>query len=155
MELHSLGLSLRMYPELHSLRKYLDRKGFEFKHACKQLRTERKARKQANQNLKDALQAQGILQSIAQGVQDSVHGKIAAVVSKCLTAVFDDAYEFKIAFVRKRGKTEAKISFVRDGLELDPITETSGGVCDMAIFASRISSNPNGCSEKEEVPVIG
>lgn len=80
-----------------------------------------------------------VVQNVAQAVQQKVHTKIAGVVSKCLSAVFDDAYEFVIHFDKKRGKTEARPVFVRNGNELDPLDGVGGGVLDVAAFALRVA----------------
>lgn len=79
-------------------------------------------------------------QRIAQALQQSAHEQIARVVSSCLSAVFDDPYEFRIRFDCKRGRTEARLAFVRDGLELDdPLGEVGGGVVDVAALALRLA----------------
>lgn len=84
--------------------------------------------------------AQQIVQSIAQTIQQQVHQQIATVVTRCLTAVFDEPYEFSIQFVQKRGKTEAQLQFTRDGLVLDdPLNEVGGGVIDVAALALRLA----------------
>lgn len=85
-------------------------------------------------------QAQGIAQGIAREIQQMAHEKIAAVVSSCLQAVFDDPYEFKLYFEEKRGKTEARIAFIRGEMELDPIDASGGGVIDVASFAIRLAT---------------
>jgi len=54
-----------------------------------------------------------------------------------MEAVFDDPYEFRITFERKRNRTEASLSFVRDGLEVDPMSAAGGGAVDVAAFALR------------------
>jgi len=86
------------------------------------------------------LQAQEVLQHLAQAVQQKAHEKIAHTVSSCLSAVFQDPYTFKIDFERKRGRTEASLKFVRNGLELDPLTSSGGGAVDIAAFALRVAS---------------
>jgi DNA repair exonuclease SbcCD ATPase subunit len=91
-------------------------------------------------NAADAADAQKILQEIAAGVQNAAHAQIARVVSKCLETVFDSPYEFRVVFEQKRGKTEARLAFVRDGREFDPITEAGGGVVDVAAFALRLAA---------------
>jgi len=86
-------------------------------------------------------EAQSIAQQIAQTLQQQVHQKISRIVTQSLQAVFDDPYEFKIIFDRKRGKTEARMVFVRDGVELDdPMNEVGGGVIDVASLALRLAS---------------
>ena len=84
--------------------------------------------------------AHEIIQKSAQLTQQEVHSQIASVVSRCLELVFDDPYEFVIKFNRKRGQTEAELVFVRDGVEIDPMTASGGGVVDVAAFALRLVS---------------
>ena len=92
-------------------------------------------------DLTATVQAQQIVQGIAQGIQQRVHARVADVVTRCLEAVFDDPYEFQIRFDRKRGKTEARMVFARDGMELDePLDEIGGGVVDVAALALRLTS---------------
>lgn len=68
-----------------------------------------------------------------------MHDHIALVVSRCLEAVFDDPYEFRILFDKKRGKTEARLAFVRNGQEVSPTDAAGGGVVDVAAFALRLA----------------
>ena len=84
-------------------------------------------------------QAQKILQAAAEAVQQQAHRRLASVVTRCLKAVFgeEDAYEFRIRFEQKRGKTEAQLLFARDGMEVDPVDAAGGGVIDVAAFALR------------------
>lgn len=84
-------------------------------------------------------EARSIVQTIAQTIQQKVHGRIAAVVSRCLSTVFESPYEFKIEFEQKRGRTEARLVFSREGHEVDPLTEAGGGVVDVAAFALRVA----------------
>lgn len=93
----------------------------------------------AENNLTDCEEAQHIAQLVAQTVQQQVHDRIAGVVSRCLEAVFDEPYEFQIHFEQKRGRTEAKLVFVRDGNQVDPLTGSGGGVVDVAAFALRVA----------------
>ena len=79
------------------------------------------------------------LQVLVAQVQQGVHNQIATLVSRCLSAVFDDPYEFRIYFEMKRGRTEARLVFERDGLEVDPLTASGGGVVDVASFALRLA----------------
>ena len=83
--------------------------------------------------------AQGLAQAIAQAVQQKAHDRIAGVVTRALAAVFDDPYEFRILFEQKRGRTEARMAFVRGGHELDPLDASGGGVVDVGAFALRLS----------------
>ena len=88
-------------------------------------------------------EAQKVFQEVASQVQRTVHDRVASLVTRCLRAVFDDPYEFKIHFESKRGKTEARMVFARGvgdaGVELDPTTAAGGGVLDVAAFALLVS----------------
>lgn len=83
--------------------------------------------------------AQSIAQDVAKAVQEKTHEKISGVVTKCLRAVFPNPYEFKIIFEGKRGKTDARLVFVRDGKEMDPTDGVGGSVLDVAAFALRLA----------------
>ena len=88
-------------------------------------------------NLNDS---QELAQIVAQGIQQKAHDRIASVTSKCLETIFEEPYRFQIIFERKRGKTEARLVFERDGLEIEPLTASGGGVIDVASFALRLSA---------------
>ncbi len=113
----------------------------EYQHARLSYKQEKTILAQAKQKVLDAEEAQQVLQAVAQTLQQSAHERIARIVTQCLKTVFgEDAYEFKIDFKRARGKTEARLVFVRDGLELqDPLNEASGGVVQVAAFALRLA----------------
>lgn len=88
----------------------------------------------------DAEEAQRVLQLVAQTVQQKAHDRIAGVVTRCLETVFpEDPYEFKVIFEQKRGRTEARLIFMRRGKEIDPISASGGGAVDIAAFALRVS----------------
>lgn len=85
-------------------------------------------------------ESQRIVQGIAQAIQQRVHDQVASIVSRCLTAVFDDPYTFELRFDRKRGKTECQMVFTRDGKTLDdPLNEIGGGVVEVAAFGLRLA----------------
>lgn len=106
----------------------------------KQYAKEKKSIKEYNEKYHAALQVQCIVQTISESVQEEVHAQISAVVSKCLTTVFgESAYEFQIAFDKKRGKTEARLIFLRDENEIDPLEASGLGVVDIASFALRLA----------------
>lgn len=95
----------------------------------------------ADNNLSSAEDAQRIIQESSLAIQNIVYASINTVVSKCMETVFDQPYRFKIEFERKRGKTEAVLKFIRDGIELDdPINQAGGGVIDVAAFALRLAA---------------
>jgi len=110
------------------------------KMAQQQLDTERQSFMLAQDKEIWAAEAQAIVQVVSLEMQEEAHNKIASVVSSALAHVFDDPYEFKIKFERKRGRTEATLVFMRDGHEYtNPIDETGGGAIDVAAFALRLA----------------
>lgn len=84
--------------------------------------------------------ARAFAATVAAGVQKRAHAAIAAIVSRCLAAVFDDPYSFEIAFEHRRNKTEAVPYFVRGGKRLEPRGNVGGGVIDVAAFALRLAA---------------
>lgn len=95
---------------------------------------------EAELELKHRREAQEVLQRLAQSVQQQAHKRIAGVVSTCLSTVFDEPYDFQILFERKRGRTEARLRFVRKGVAMDPMTASGGGAVDVASFALRVAA---------------
>lgn len=93
-----------------------------------------------NRNVGHCQQAQVIVQTAGQFVQEQVHKQIARVVSRCLKTVFGkDACSFRIRFERKRGKTDAILEFGKDGEWFDPLSESMGGQVDIAALALRLA----------------
>jgi DNA repair exonuclease SbcCD ATPase subunit len=121
------------------LRSVVDARLADLRAHERMLKEESTAWAQAEDAAVDAEEAQKVAQLVAQTVQQKAHDRIAGVVSKCLEAVFDEPYEFKINFEQKRGRTEASLVFVREGLSVDPLSASGGGVVDVAAFALRLS----------------
>jgi DNA repair exonuclease SbcCD ATPase subunit len=124
---------------LDELRKKVTSKQAAWNAIRRKVVEERGALEQLEARVQAVLEAQELAQQVAQQVQQQAHDQIASVVSQCLEAVFDEPYTFKIHFDRKRGRTEARLVFERDGLEVDPLTAAGGGVVDVAAFALRLS----------------
>jgi DNA repair exonuclease SbcCD ATPase subunit len=129
------------------LREIVDEKRHRFRSAAETLDSELTALEDAKQLEGDLREAVKIAQQVAADVQAKAHQRIAQVVSRSLSSVFGPgAPQFKIRFEQKRGKTEALLLLEQDGLEMDPLTATGGGVVDVASFALRLSclmlSNP-------------
>lgn len=113
-----------------------------------QRKRERVNVKHLKAELNNEVVAQELIQEIAEKIQQQAHQRIAVVVSKALSTVFaDDAYAFAIEFVKKRGKTEARLLFYRDGYSVEPLEAAGGGAVDIAAFALRLAcviySRPN------------
>ena len=99
---------------------------------CEQLATLRT-------NMECTEKALVIAQDVAQQTQQELEFRISDIVTSSLAAVFDDPYEFKVRFDIKRSKTEAVLLFTRDGMEIDPLTASGGGVVEVAALALRIA----------------
>lgn len=92
------------------------------------------------QELEAIMEAQQLVQSVAETIQQQVHRQVSKVVQRCLNTVFSHPYQFEIRFERRRGKTEAKMVFMRDGMEMeDPLNEVGGGVIDVAALGLRLA----------------
>ena len=126
---------------IERLREQLEPKLADHRVAVASVRAERKALKDAERRTQATAEAQALLQEVAQSVQRVVHARVAGVVSRCLEAVWgEEAYQFKIDFEQRRGRTEAAISLVRDGNEVHPLDGAGGGVCDCVSFALRVAA---------------
>lgn len=113
----------------------------KYEHACSKVKDEKAALKISEELVETLTQAQQLVQRVAKTTQELCHKQIAMVVTRCLQTVFgeEDAYQFKINFSEKRGKTEAELVFVRDEHEIDPTEASGGGVIDVASFALRLA----------------
>jgi DNA repair exonuclease SbcCD ATPase subunit len=125
--------------QLDEFRKQVDKRLVEFNMVRAKYRGEHQAHEEVKNQIENINEAQSFAQQVAQQVQQVAHNQIAGVVTKCLQAVFDEPYIFCIHFEKKRGRTEARLVFERDGMEVDPMTASGGGVIDVAAFALRLS----------------
>lgn len=124
---------------LKKLKRLADRALADHQLAMRQLAVEECALSLAKKQYSASLKAQAIVQRYAAAIQHKAHAQITAVVTRCLQTVFDPSYEFRIEFARKRGKTEARMHYKKNGIEIDPVEEDGGGVLDWAALALRIS----------------
>ena len=92
------------------------------------------------QSLHKHEQAREIIRTVGMSTQSQLSFHISDIVSMALEAVFPEPYELKVEFVQRRNKTECDLKFVRDGLEIDPLSASGGGAIDVATFALRIAS---------------
>lgn len=126
--------------DLLQTRKKVDKLLIERGFATKQVILEKELLRTKKEKVKDVLYAQQILQINAELIQTQAHSQIASVVTKCLKTVFGhNSYSFKIEFKRARGKTEAKLIFLKNGEEFSPRDEECGGVIDVAALGLRLA----------------
>lgn len=119
--------------------KQITRTAADYRAARRSRDREKAALRKLQEQRNDIVQAIEIAQLVCQEIQQRVHQQIATVVSKCLTEIFDEPYTFVIAFEKRRNRTEARLVFVREGQEIDPLTASGGGVVDVASFALRLA----------------
>lgn len=121
------------------LQRKLNDKRTTYKIIKSNYKQEKENLEKAKGRLSSAETARELVQEVAQKLQQAVHNQIAGIVSLGLKTVFSEPYNFKINFEKKRGRTEARLIFERDGLELDPISAAGGGVIDVAAFTLRVA----------------
>lgn len=119
-------------------RRAVERAAAERRLVASQLTAARQELADARQELADAEAARKVVQGVAAELQRKAHAQICGVVSRALSTVFPDPYTFELRFEEKRGKTEARPVFLRNGQELGK--RIGGGVYDVAAFALRIAA---------------
>ncbi len=126
---------------LSQTRKHVDKLLAQHDHAKRRVKEEKVEFTRCRKHVQDVLQAQGLIQQVAEEIQSLAHQQIASVVTRCLKTVFGEegGYEFRINFKKARGKTEAELVFVRDGMEIEPVDASGGGVVDLASFSLRLA----------------
>ena len=113
----------------------------DYSHAKKQVKEEKIALVDSEEELVATEKTQQILQHLAQQIQESAHQKISVIISRCLQTIWPDhGYSFAFCFERKRGRTEAVPTFLRDGKILkNPMRTIGGSCCQVASFAARVA----------------
>jgi DNA repair exonuclease SbcCD ATPase subunit len=102
--------------------------------------TDSKTITQLKQDLIYLEAAQAFIQQVAKDTQEQLRFMISDIVNLALDTCFPGEYEFNVNFEIKRGKTEASLSFIKNGIEVDPMEASGGGVVDLASFALRIAA---------------
>lgn len=124
---------------LNELRERASRLSARLERARERVSEEEKAFEDAVVRYGNESQAQEVVQQVAQQVQQQAHDRIASVVSHCLSAVFSEPHRFVVRFDRKRGRTEAVLTFLKGQNEVSPGFGSAGGELDVAAFALRIA----------------
>lgn len=88
------------------------------------------------ENLKKAIE---YLQYIAGETQKQVSIYIEDIINLALDTCWPDRYKFKVEFVSKRGKSEAELYLLHNGIKVKPSEATGGGVMNMIAFALSIA----------------
>jgi ABC-type molybdenum transport system ATPase subunit/photorepair protein PhrA len=109
----------------------------QYEAAVSQAEQEHSIVERTKARLEATIKAQEFLQELAQEVEQQTHKQISKVVSRCISSVFGEEHSFKIEFVRKRGKTEAILQFLKDGRIVNP-HQNSWGMMGVAALALRL-----------------
>ena len=104
---------------------------------CREISDAIAEREGASEAMKTVL---AICQETASSIQMGLHKCVSGIVDRCLKAIFDNPYDFDIIFEEKRGRTEARPVFKRNGVEISNVMDAcGGGVVDVVSFALRIA----------------
>ncbi len=102
-----------------------------------ELQASKLAAREYRRDLRDAERAQVLIQIVAQETQDQLRYQLSELPKLALQSVFDDAYDFEVAFEIKRSKVEVDFWFVRDGVRINPKDNAGLGSVDIAGLALR------------------
>lgn len=126
-------------PNYRALRKQIKQRQIEHELAHRQLEQTTERIESLQQLDVDYEQAFALARVVATGMQEQAQTAIADVVTKCLQAVFGSRYSFQIDFVEQKNRTSCRFVLKKGAQELDPLTETGGGVVDIITFALRVA----------------
>lgn len=82
---------------------------------------------------------QTCVETVAQRVQERLRYRVTETVSYALAYVFDDPCEFDVQFSVARGRSEAHLTFLRNGRAIPPIGAEGGGAVDVGSIAMRFA----------------
>lgn len=135
---------------LPTRRRQIDRAMASLHHARESVKAGEARFASAKQEETNAGTALKIVQEAAESVQNVAMKQVTAVVTRCLRTVFgDDSSTFELRFRQSRGKTEADLVLVRDGVEMnEPLDQSSGGQVEVASLALRIVTIMMGMPQK-------
>ena len=126
------------YDSTSRLRSKLDRAKGKRDVILEQVKSYKVSIEKNKEHLISCQKAQTIIQLVALQTQELLEFRLNELASLAMTAIFrEDAYELKLRFDIKRGRTEAAPLFVKDGKERRPMYGTGFGIVDVASFALR------------------
>jgi ABC-type glutathione transport system ATPase component len=82
-----------------------------------------------------------IFQEIAREIQETLVFHVTEISNLALSTVFEDSYELSIEFEIARNRSEAQIRLKqgKEGVPINPMDSTGGGVVDVLSFGLRVS----------------
>ena len=84
-------------------------------------------------------EAQVFIQSVAQATQMQIKYNLEPIIQILMDACFPGKYSFVIDFTIERNRTVARLLFLKEGNEVDPLSQCGGGIVDLVSFALRIA----------------
>ena len=126
--------------QLNSLEKKINEKLSEKKLIQAQLSTLQGDLKKTKVLLFQKEKSLEIVKQVALKTQNQLQFHLSDMVSAGLNSVFDEEYDFKILFEIKRGKTECRLFFEKNGHLVDPLNFSGLGEADIAAFCLRCAS---------------
>lgn len=87
--------------------------------------------------LSNLQQVKDLFMEAARKSQDQVSGTISHIVTTALHTVFDASLEFKVAFVERRGGTEADLLLFKNGKDVDPLGNSGLSIANVIAIALR------------------
>jgi DNA repair exonuclease SbcCD ATPase subunit len=84
-------------------------------------------------------EAQIFIQAVAQETQSQLKINLCQIIQLALDACFPGKYIFDIDFTIAYSRTVARLIYVKDGYEMDPLSQNGGGIVDLTAFALRIA----------------
>lgn len=96
-------------------------------------------RKALAERLARLQEAQVILQKVAGLTQKQLEYRVSELATLALASVFSEPYGMSLKFASQRGRSEAVLSFTRDGMEIPPLSAAGCGAVDVASLALRVS----------------
>jgi DNA repair exonuclease SbcCD ATPase subunit len=125
--------------KLQDLRQTLTRKQGEQNRIQRQLEEVQIAATDIQKELEFTQAAKAIIQKVAKATQQQLEYYISELVTLGFASVFPRPYEFGVTFEEKRGKTECRMRFLRDGKEVNPLYGSGGGPLDIAAATMRFT----------------
>lgn len=124
---------------LSELRLKLERKKGKRDQILDTIDSLRSKAKKTRREHRDAEKAQALIQVVAQQTQEELQYQLSELPRLALAGVFDNPYDFEVAFELRRGKTEADFWFIRADQRMNPKESTGLGAVDIAGAALRPS----------------
>jgi len=126
--------------KIEELRKSFDQLKGQQKQIQKNLKEAKTRYKSYSKELKKHEHAREIIKEVGLKTQQALAIHISDITSLALASVFDNPYELKVDFVKRRNKTECDLLFTRNDIEINPLDAAGGGAVDVASFALRVAS---------------